>query len=62
VSSGRERAKAQVARDRARREHEAKASAIEAERAALDERAEAEERRWAKRKENLEAALRRARE
>ncbi|WP_349642734.1 hypothetical protein [Bradyrhizobium elkanii] len=48
--------------DEARRQHEKKASAIEAERAALDERAEAEESRWEKQRENLESALRRARD
>lgn len=55
-------AKAQAAMDKAQREHEAKASAIEAERAALDERAEVEERRWEKLRESLEEALRRAQE
>jgi hypothetical protein len=55
-------AKAQAAMDKGRREHEAMASAIETERAALDERAAAEERRWEKQRENLEGTLRRARE
>ena len=55
-------AKARSALDEPRREHEEKMGAIEAERAALDERAQAEETRWAKRREKLDAALRRARE
>jgi hypothetical protein len=55
-------AKAQAALDRARREHDERAAAIEAERAAIDERAQAEDDRWARQKEKLEGALRRARE
>jgi len=55
-------AKAQAALDNARREHEEKADAIEVERAALDERAQAEETRWEKQKAKLEAALRRTRD
>jgi hypothetical protein len=55
-------AKAQAALDKAEREHEERASAIEAERAAVDERARAEEVRWEQQKEKLTAALRRARE
>ncbi|MGX9428849.1 MULTISPECIES: hypothetical protein [Bradyrhizobium] len=60
----RERAvgKAQAAMDEARRRPEKKASAIEAERAGLDKRAEAEENRWEKQREKLESALRRARD
>jgi colicin import membrane protein len=54
-------AKAQAAFDKARRDHEAKASAIDAERAAAEERYQHEESRWRKEKEKLEAALRRAR-
>jgi hypothetical protein len=53
--------KAQAALDRARREHEERASAIEAERAEIDKRAEAEDARWARQNETLEATLRRAR-
>lgn len=55
-------AKAQAALDRARREHGERAGAIEAERAAVDERAQTEDERWARQKEKLEAALRKARE
>lgn len=55
-------AKAQAALDGAQREHEEKAAAIEAERASLDERAQAEDERWARHKEKLEAALRKARQ
>ncbi|HYZ23737.1 MAG TPA: hypothetical protein VE690_16435, partial [Rhodopila sp.] len=47
----------QAALDNARREHEEWASAIEAERTAIDERAEAEDDRWARQKEKLEEAL-----
>lgn len=54
-------ATAQAALDNARREHDAKAEVIEAERAALDERAEAEQGRWDKQRKKLEEALRRAR-
>ena len=53
--------KAQAALDRARREHEDRTGAIEAERAAIDKRAQAEDARWARQNETLEAALRRAR-
>ena len=55
-------AAAEAALDKARREHEAKAEEIEAARAALDERAGAEETRWDKQRKSLEQALRRARE
>ena len=41
---------------------EMRAAEIETERAALDERAQAEEARWEKQREKLEAALRRARD
>ncbi|UEM17110.1 cell envelope biogenesis protein TolA [Bradyrhizobium barranii subsp. barranii] len=54
-------AAAHAALDAARREHAAKAEAIEAERAVLDERAEAEQGRWDKQRKKLEEALRRAR-
>ncbi len=53
-------AKAQAALDDAKAEHDAKAATIEAERVAVEKRAE-EEVRWEKRKEKLEAALRQAR-
>lgn len=55
-------ASAQAALDKARREHEARAEGIEAQRAALDERAEAEQGRWDKQRMKLEQAMRRARE
>jgi colicin import membrane protein len=55
-------AKAQAAFDKATRDHEAKASAIDAQRAAAEERYQHEESRWRTEKEKLEAALRRARE
>lgn len=55
-------AAAQAALDKARHEHQARADAIEAERAALDERAAVEERRWDKQRMKLEEAVRRARE
>jgi len=55
-------ASAQAALDDARREHDARAEAIEAERAALDERAEAEQSRWDKQRMKLAEAVRRARE
>src|SRR5205823_2289952 len=55
-------AKAQAAFDKAKREHDARAGAIEAERAALETRSQAEDARWQKQKEKLEAALRRARD
>jgi hypothetical protein len=53
-------AAAQAALDKARREHEAKIEEIEAARAALDARAEAEQERWDKQRLKLEQALRRA--
>lgn len=61
-ASGGGGAAAQAALDKARREHQARADAIEADRAALDERAEAEETRWGKQRIKLEEAVRRARE
>jgi colicin import membrane protein len=45
---------------RPRRDHDARAAAIEAERAAVEKRAQDEEARWSKQKEQLGAALRRA--
>ncbi|MDB5516336.1 MAG: cell envelope biosis protein TolA [Tardiphaga sp.] len=55
-------AKAQAAIDEARRDHDERVSAIETERAALEKRSEAEDERWQRQKEKLEAALRRARD
>jgi colicin import membrane protein len=55
-------AKAQEAFERAEREHDGKAQAIEAERAAIEERADAEESRWQQQKQKLTSALRRARQ
>jgi hypothetical protein len=54
-------AKAEAALDEAKRDHEAKVEKIQTGRAALDRRAQAEDARWAKQKEQLETALRRAR-
>jgi colicin import membrane protein len=55
-------AKAEAALEEAKREHEAKVEEIERERAALERRSQAEDARWAKQKEKLETALRRARD
>jgi hypothetical protein len=55
-------AKAEAAIDEARRDHDERASAIDTERASLEKRSEAEDERWEKQKEKLEAALRRARD
>ncbi|MBK3663633.1 cell envelope biogenesis protein TolA [Bradyrhizobium diazoefficiens] len=55
-------AAAEAVLEKARRDHEARADAIETERAALDERAAAEEARWDKQRIKLQEALRRARE
>jgi colicin import membrane protein len=54
-------AKAEAALAKAKREHDKRASAIEAERTALDKRSQAEHARWEKQREKLEIALRRAR-
>jgi len=48
--------------NKARRNHAARADKIEAERAALDERAGAEKARWDKQRRKLEETVRRARE
>ena len=58
----RERAihKAQAALDKAQREHEENASALDAERDAIEQRTQAENARWEKQKEKLRAVLRRA--
>ena len=53
-------AKAQGELDRARRDHEAKAGAIEADRAAVERRSENEQARWDKQEAKLRAALRKA--
>jgi hypothetical protein len=55
-------AKAEAALEEAKRDHEAKVAEIERGRAALDRRSQAEDARWAKRKAELETALRRARD
>jgi type IV secretory pathway VirB10-like protein len=54
-------AAAEKALEAARREHEATVAALEKNRAALDRKSQAEEARWRKKKDDLEAALRRAR-
>jgi hypothetical protein len=53
--------KAQSALNAARRKHEEKASDIQSELEALEGKSQAEEARWEKERERLEAALRRAR-
>ena len=55
-------AKAEAALEEAKRNHETNVEEIRRDRAALDRRAEAEDARWEKQKEELETALRRARE
>ncbi|MEY9242542.1 cell envelope biogenesis protein TolA [Bradyrhizobium elkanii] len=54
-------AKAQAALDKAEREHDRKAAAIQAEVEALEKRSRAEDDRWDKEREGLQAVLRRAR-
>jgi colicin import membrane protein len=54
--------KAEAALESARREHEATAAKIEKDRAAIEQRAKAEEARWDKVRERLEAAFRKASE
>jgi hypothetical protein len=54
-------AKAQAAIEEAKRAHEQRAGEFDTERAALEQRAQAEEKRWEQQKEKLEIALRRAR-
>jgi colicin import membrane protein len=54
-------AAAEAALERARREHEARLEEIDKDRAALDRRSQAEDARWRKKKEELEAGLRKAR-
>jgi colicin import membrane protein len=55
-------AKAEAALDQAKREHESRAAIIEAERAALDEKSQAEDARWENERKKLESALRQARD
>jgi colicin import membrane protein len=55
-------AKAEAALEEAQRDHEAKVEAIERDGAAHERRSQAEDARWEKRKEQLETALRRARD
>lgn len=54
-------AAAEAALEQARQGHEARLEDIEKDRAALDKRSQAEDARWRKKKEELEAELRRAR-
>ena len=54
-------AAAEAALEQARRDHEARLEDIEKDRAALDKRSQAEDARWSKKKEELEAELRKAR-
>ncbi|MES2196282.1 MAG: cell envelope biogenesis protein TolA [Pseudomonadota bacterium] len=54
-------AKAQAAIEAGERAHERRAGEIDTERAALEQRAQAEDARWEKQREKLETALRRAR-
>ena len=55
-------AKAQSAIEKARQDHNKRASKIEAQRAAIDKQSQAEDDRWQKQKEELEIALREARD
>ena len=55
-------AQAQAALEKGKREHDSRASSIEAERAALQKRLQAEDARWGKQKKKLESALRQASE
>jgi hypothetical protein len=55
-------AKAEAALDQARQEHDKRAAIIEAERAVLDGRAQAEDSRWQTERKKLESALRQARD
>lgn len=54
-------AAAESALDMARQDHEARLEEIEKQRAALDKKAQAEDARWRKKKDDLEADLRKAR-
>jgi colicin import membrane protein len=55
-------AKAQAALDKAQREHEERSETLLAERAAIEERIEAEDARWESERQRLTKALRRARD
>jgi colicin import membrane protein len=55
-------AKAEAALDAAEREHVTKVAAVERERAAIDNRAQAEDEQWETLRERLRAALRKARD
>jgi hypothetical protein len=55
-------AKAQAALDEAQREHEDRAQTLDAERADIEKRIEAEDARWERESDKLKAALRRTRE
>ena len=54
-------AKAEAAIQDTKRDHDKRASTIEAERTALEKRSRAEDARWEKQRQKLEIALRRAR-
>lgn len=54
-------AKAQAALDEAEQEHLKRAGALAAERASIEEKARAEDERWAQQQRKMQAALRRAR-
>jgi hypothetical protein len=54
-------AKIEAVIEEAKREHEKRASSIESARADLEKKSQAEDRRWDKQKQKLQAALRRAR-
>jgi colicin import membrane protein len=54
-------AAAEAALERARQDHEARVEDIEKDRAVLDRKSQAEDTRWRKKKEELEAGLRKAR-
>jgi colicin import membrane protein len=53
-------AKARAALERAKRDHDKRASAIRTERAEIEKRSQAEDARWGKQKQKLASALRRA--
>jgi hypothetical protein len=55
-------AKAEAAIEEAERDHEQRAGAIDTERAALEQREQAEDERWKRQKAKLQEALRRARD
>jgi colicin import membrane protein len=55
-------AKAHAALEKSEREHHKRVATIDAERNALEKKSQAEDARWAKEKDGLERALRRARE